>query len=80
MFRSASLGIYASNEGAPASVRNPSAAPVQVINAIDRKISELERNLVAKTNIIDKAKVLSKLGNSSLIGKGKQEKVFYLIF
>jgi hypothetical protein len=80
MFRSTSLGIYASNEEAPASVRNPSTPSVPVNNAIHRKISELERNLVAKTNIIHKAKVLYKLGNASLIGKGKQEKVSNLIF
>jgi hypothetical protein len=46
--------------------------------SLDKKISELERNLVAKTNIIDKAKVQSKFSN--LIGKGKQEKVFLLDF
>jgi hypothetical protein len=92
MFRSAtlsaSLDINDSSEGVPASMRYNSTVPVPVdednedqhFQMIDMKIYELERNLVAKTNIIDKAKELSKSGRSSLIGKGKQEKVSYLIF
>jgi hypothetical protein len=84
MFRS--LDIYASNEGAPSPVRKDSLTKVKIVYndsennsiLIDKKISELERTLIAKTNIIDKAKNLSKLGNSSLVGKGKQEKVSYL--
>jgi hypothetical protein len=88
-FRSASLDMYASNEGAPSFVRNNSTAPVPVdkdnnedqnFQMIDRKIYELERSLASRTLIIDKAKVLSKSGKSSLIGKSKQEKVSHLIF
>jgi hypothetical protein len=90
MFRSASHDMYASNEGAQTFMRNNSTAPVPVnkdnedqhFQMIDRKIYELERSLVSRTIIIDKAKELSKTGNrnSSLIGKSKQEKVSYLIF
>jgi hypothetical protein len=88
MFRSASLDMNASNEGAPSFVRNNSTPPVPVdkdnddqrFQMIDRKIYELERSLVSRTMIIDKAKVLSKMGNPSLIGKSKHEKVSYLIF
>jgi hypothetical protein len=48
--------------------------------SLDKKISDLERSLISRTIIIDKAKALSKSGKSSLIGKSKQEKVTYLIF
>jgi hypothetical protein len=87
MFRSDSLDMY-SNEGAPSFVRNNSTASARVdkenedqhFHLIDRKIYELERSLVSRTMIIEKAKVLSKKGNPSLIGKSKHEKVSYLIF
>jgi DNA-binding CsgD family transcriptional regulator len=86
MFRSASLDRYASNDGATLPMRMDSASKVQVnkdsedqhFQTIDMKTSELERDLVAKTNILDEAKVLVKLGNSNYIGKSKQEKVSYL--
>jgi hypothetical protein len=78
MFRS--LDRHASKEGAPASVRNTNSTPVPVNNSIDWKISELERSLVSRTIIIDKAKALSKSGRTSLIETSKQEKVSYLIF
>jgi hypothetical protein len=76
--------IYASNEGVPSPVRMDSLTRVKFLykdsetNAIDRRITELERNLVAKTKIIHNAKIIFKLGNSSLVGKVKQEKVSYL--
>jgi hypothetical protein len=78
MHSSTSLDMYPpieQTEGAPTPVIKDKED--QHFQFIDRKISELERNLVARTNILDKAKVLSKLGNSSLIGKSKQEKASY---